>query len=216
MSAEIRWTAIVPVKRTDLAKSRLTHVGPALRQRIALAVAADTVRALQRSRSIIATIVVTDDALAAAAVRELGARVVNDEPDAGLNPALAYGADLAATWFPGTGRVLVSADLPAARPLEIDRALADCARSGNSFVCDVAGTGTTILAARPGLPVTPRFGSRSRAAHRADGCTEVRRPDIVSVRRDVDTWVDLWHAACLGLGPATQTVWAEAKRAAVT
>ena len=209
MSPGMRWTAVVPVKRTELAKSRLTGADAGLRRRIALAVAADTVRALRHSECVAATIVVTDDEVAARALRALGARVVADEPDAGLNPALAHGADLASRWYPSTGVALVSADLPAARPREVERALAECAPVDRAFVCDVAGTGTTMLTARPGQPIRPRFGSRSRAAHRSDGCTEVRRRDIVSLRRDVDTWVDLWDAARLGLGPATRAVWDE-------
>lgn len=209
MSPGMVWTAVVPVKRTDLAKTRLTGIDAELRRRVALALAADTVRALQHATSVTATLVVTDDAAAADAVVALGARVVPDVPDAGLNPALVHGARLASTWYPGSGVAMVSADLPAARSVEVDIALAECTRQGCSFVSDAAGTGTTILAGRPGAPVRPRFGSRSRAAHRADGCTEVARHDIVSLHRDVDTWVDLWDAARLGLGPATQAVWDE-------
>ncbi len=207
MSAGIRWTAVVPVKRTEHAKSRLEGADAHLRRQIALAVASDTVTALQSSRSVAETIVVTDDDAAGRAAQMLGARVVADVPDAGLNPALVHGAERASVWYPEAGIVLVSADLPAARPQEVDLALAECARHARSFVCDVAGTGTTMLAGLPGERLRPLFGRRSRAAHHRDGCTEVRRRGIASVRRDVDTWVDLWDAARLGLGPATQEVW---------
>ncbi len=212
MSPGIRWTAVVPVKRTEHAKSRLAGAQAHLRRQVALAVAADTVAALQRSESVAATIVVTDDDAAAQAVRTLGARVVADVPDAGLNPALTHGAERASAWYPEAGVVLVSADLPAARAHEVDLALSECARHPRSFVCDVAGTGTTMLAGLPGERLHPLFGRRSRSAHHSDGCIEVRRRDIVSVRRDVDTWVDLWDAARLGLGPATQQVWDQLDR----
>jgi 2-phospho-L-lactate guanylyltransferase len=52
----------------------------------------------------------------------------------------------------------------------------------------------------------PRFGGRSRAAHRAGGAVELNVPDTPSVHRDVDTAVDLWDALRLGVGPRTAAV----------
>ncbi len=84
--------------------------------------------------------------------------------------------------------------------------LAAAARHQTSFLADAAGIGTTLYASVPGAPFDPRFGGRSRAAHRASGATELEVPGVVSVRRDIDTAVDLWDAMRIGLGPRTESV----------
>ena len=99
---------VVPVKRLVSAKSRLRGALPGVpHEKLALALAADTVAAAVRCADVL---VVTDDPVAGRALAALGARVAADPP-AGLNPALAHGADLAA----GSGRRLgaLTADLPA-------------------------------------------------------------------------------------------------------
>jgi 2-phospho-L-lactate guanylyltransferase len=68
------------------------------------------------------------------------------------------------------------------------------------FVPDVPGTGTTLLAAPPGVPLDPRFGPGSAAAHAASGAIRLEG-DWPSLRQDVDTPADLVAAARLGLGP---------------
>src|SRR4051794_11606382 len=84
------WAVVVPVKRLEVAKTRLS-VHPELRRELALAMATDTVVACLRTAGVVEVVVVTDDELAGPAMRALGASVVPDEPDAGLNPALTHG-----------------------------------------------------------------------------------------------------------------------------
>jgi 2-phospho-L-lactate guanylyltransferase len=143
----------------------------------------------------------------------LGAVTVGDEPDAGLNPALQHGALCAHGLWPGTGVALVSADLPALRPQELRRALDEGATHPRAFVCDTAGTGTTLVTAAPGVAVVSAFGRRSRARHRAAGLVEIDLLDLATVRRDVDTEVDLADAVRLGVGPATRAVLARVEPA---
>jgi len=196
---------VVPVKRLLVAKSRLYAAGRPRPEHaaLALALALDTVTAAVAADPVVRVLVVTDDPDAAAAVRAAGALVVEDGPDAGLNPALAYGAQRAAALDPGAGVALLSADLPALRPAELTAALAAAARHARSFVPDAAGAGTTLLAAAPGVPVDPRYGAGSAAAHRGSGAVALTG-DWPSLRRDVDTAADLSAAAALGLGPATR------------
>lgn len=203
MPARLRYTAVVPVKRTGLAKSRLVGIDDDRRAALALAFAVDTVDALRACPAIAAVIVVTDDEQAAHVLNDVGAVVIGDKPDAGLNPALRHGAAVASTQHPRHGVLLVSADLPALRPDELDRALTDVAGHDRAFVADAAGTGTTMLGVRPGVDPAPEFGPRSRAAHRRSGAVEIDRLDLASLRRDVDTIVDLWDARRLGVGAAT-------------
>jgi 2-phospho-L-lactate/phosphoenolpyruvate guanylyltransferase len=199
------WTLVIPVKVLSRAKTRMSAAAGPHRERLALSVAADTVAAALRSDRVGAVVVVTDDPLAARELSALGARVVPDEPDCGLNPALAHGAALARATAPDAGVGALSADLPALRPAELTRVLdaAAAARGGTAFVPDVAGIGTTLYVAAPGVAFTPAFGPESRARHLDQGAAELTLDDIESVRRDVDTPADLRAALALGAGPRT-------------
>lgn len=199
------WSVVLPVKRTDVAKSRLVTVPPPVRRRLALAFAADTLAAVLPCPDVVQAVVVTDDPDAAQQAGAVGALVVDDRPSNGLNPALAFGAVQALQARPDAGVVLLSADLPALRTPELARVLAAAAAHPSAFVADASGLGTTLVAATRGQP-TPLFGRRSRARHRAAGLVEITLPDVASVRRDVDDAVDLWDAVRLGVGPATRAV----------
>ena len=199
------WTLVIPVKRTAIAKSRLAAAYPQHRPELARAFAVDTTAAVLSSALVRAALVVTDDPVVARDVTAVGARVVPDLPAAGLNEALLHGATVAAEEFPGTGVAALSADLPALRPAELTAVLAACV-APRSFVIDQPGTGTTLLAAAPGVALDPRFGVGSALAHQASGAVFIELAGIESVRRDVDTAADLAHAVQLGVGPATADV----------
>ena len=199
------WTLAIPVKRTAIAKSRLAPAYPQHRPELARAFAVDTTSAALASPLVRTVVVITDDPLVAADVTAVGARVVPDLPGVGLNEALLHGATVAAAEFPGNGVVALSADLPALRPAELTAVLAACV-APRSYVIDLPGTGTTLLAAAPGVPLDPRFGVGSALAHQASGAVPIELADVESVRRDVDTAADLAHAVQLGVGPATADV----------
>ncbi|MFC4050879.1 2-phospho-L-lactate guanylyltransferase [Actinomadura syzygii] len=203
---DLRWSLVVPVKVLARAKTRMSGAAGPLREPLALAVATDTVAAALRCDRVRTVIVVTDDPLPAADLAALGARVVPDVPDAGLNPALVHGAGRGRELAPGAGVGALSADLPALRPLELARVLDAAAEAPEAFVPDAAGTGTTLYTARPGVPFAPAFGADSRAAHRARGAREIVLPGTDTVRQDVDTLDDLRAALALGAGPRTSAV----------
>src|SRR5260370_246745 len=94
--APLTWSLVVPVKVLARAKSRLAALAGPVRPALALAVAADTVRAALGCPRVRHVIVVTGDELAAEGVGRLGAVVVGDEPAAGLHPALGSAAGEAA------------------------------------------------------------------------------------------------------------------------
>ncbi|TDC87705.1 2-phospho-L-lactate guanylyltransferase [Actinomadura sp. 7K507] len=202
----IQWSLVVPVKMLARAKTRMSGAAGPHREALALAVATDTVAAALRCDRVRTVIVVTDDPLPAADLAALGALVVPDVPDAGLNPALVHGAGRGRELAPGTGVGALSADLPALRPLELARVLDAADQAPEAFVPDAAGVGTTLYTARPGVPFSPAFGADSRAAHRARGARELLVPGTDSVRRDVDTLDDLRAALALGTGPRTTAV----------
>jgi 2-phospho-L-lactate guanylyltransferase len=199
------WILVIPVKRTAIAKSRLAAAYPQHRPELARAFAVDTTAAALDSPLVYAVLVVTDDPVVSAGVTAIGAHVVPDLPGVGLNGALEHGAAVAAAQYPGMGIAALSADLPALRPAELSAVLAACT-ADRSFVIDEPGTGTTMLAAGPGIPLDPRFGVGSALAHQTSGALPIALTSIDSVRRDVDTAADLAHAVQLGVGPATADV----------
>jgi 2-phospho-L-lactate guanylyltransferase len=194
---------VVPVKRLPLAKTRLQSYGDVAREDLALAFASDVVTAALGCDEVLEVLVVTDDPRAAAALEQVGARVVGDLPDAGLNPALSHGAGLLRAGR-DIGVATLSADLPALRSDELATALAAVTAGTRGFVTDAAGTGTTLLAAAPGVTLAPAYGPGSRAVHLASGAREL--PAGRGLRLDVDTPTDLREALTLGVGPATAAV----------
>jgi 2-phospho-L-lactate/phosphoenolpyruvate guanylyltransferase len=206
--APLTWSLVIPVKVLARAKSRLTALAGARRPELALALAGDTVAAAIGCPEVERVIVVSDDPAARAELTGLGALVVPDEPDDGLNAALHHGAAVAASLGPAATGALAG-DLPALRPAELGRALRAARRWPEAFVPDAAGSGTTLYTAVPVDRFQPRFGPASRRAHLDAGVTELALTDVPGLRRDVDTPADLGSAADLGLGPRTAVIASE-------
>jgi 2-phospho-L-lactate guanylyltransferase len=212
------WTAVIPVKRLSVAKSRLRGAVPAARHaELALAMVRDTATAVLATPAIGELLVVTDDPEAAAAATVLGARVVADRPGADLNAAMRYGSDDVAGLT--RRRAVLAGDLPALQPDQLDAALAaaaDAARAAaaarpgaartaaarRSFVADAAGSGTVLLAAPPGQRLDPHFGIGSAEAHARSGATPLTG-GWPGLRQDVDTPADLAVVLALGAGRYT-------------
>lgn len=196
--AGVVWSIVIPVKRLDRAKSRL-EVREALRANLALAMASDTARAAMAATAVGEVVVVTDDVRAARALRAIGARVVSDQPNAGLNPALRHGMHQAL--YDAVG--FLSSDLPALRPADLGSVLNAAASRDHAVVADIEGTGTTLLTTRRGTAVTPRFGPGSFAAHLAAGAADLTSLAAMGLRQDVDTLGGLDRALRLGAGTQT-------------
>jgi 2-phospho-L-lactate guanylyltransferase len=194
------WRVVVPVKALDHAKSRLSTRTAGRRRSLALAFALDTVRAARACPEVAAVLVVADAEVRGPVVG-LGADWLPD-PGLGLNAAVEAGA---AAMQAGAPVAALVGDLPALRPEELGLALRLAREVDRGLVADAAGVGSTLLAARSGDPLEPRFGARSRAAHRATGAVELEGAPgaLAGLRRDVDTEVELWDALRLGVGPAT-------------
>ena len=197
------WLVVVPVKRLDAAKTRLSTRPAGVRRHLALAFALDTVAAALGAHGTAEVHVVTDDEEVGAAVGSLGAGWVRDSTGAGLNEALRHAEQVLRRGRPQRDIAALAGDLPALSADVLGRALTLAAEHDRSFVADASGTGTTFLAARGGVPLDPRFGPRSCAAHAASGAARLDPGSSPGLRRDVDTEVDLWDAVRLGVGPAT-------------
>jgi 2-phospho-L-lactate guanylyltransferase len=209
---------IIPVKPVGIGKSRLRSGDPA-EDDLVTAIALDTIEAALAAvadRTGSTVLVVTDDPHVAGAAAALGALVTPDPSDTGLNAAIVHGESRLS---PTTTRAALTADLPALRPDELAAALdtfherlagkRDIGRRG--YVSDHLGTGTTLLIAPPSVPLGPRFGPASAAAHAASGAFALIGP-WPTLRLDVDTRIDLDVARTLGLGPRTSAVLAAAWR----
>jgi 2-phospho-L-lactate guanylyltransferase len=222
----LSWSLVIPVKVLALAKSRLAGLTGSVRSDLALAMAADTIAAAAAAESVGTVLVVTDDPAVTDIAVALSAQVLPDQPAAGLNDALAYGAAYAQARWPERGRAALAGDLPAARPDELTAALAAAARLGAAFVPDADGTGTVLYAVAPGAEFRPQFGPGSRNRHLASGAVEIGPGQIgaddvegaaapaalAGLRQDVDTVEDLRRAAELGLGQRTRALLAARAR----
>lgn len=194
------WTVVLPVKPFTLGKSRLGSWAGDLRPDWARAFFLDTLNSVVRTPGVERVIVVSGDPQARTLAVRAGADAVDDTPARGLNAAVRRGAGRAAARSAGPVAI-VTADLPALRPGELARVLAEAGARPRAFLADHTGHGTTVLTAHtPGL-LLPRFEGASRARHAASGAHEIANPQVPGARLDVDTPTELVAALRLGLGP---------------
>jgi 2-phospho-L-lactate guanylyltransferase len=200
------WVVVVPVKELHRAKTRLAALDPHDRADISLAMTCDVVLAALECPSVEAVVVTTNDTRAATATQALGALVVADSSDSGLNAALTDAARVAAGWHPRAGMAALSSDLPAIKAGELSQAFSAASTVPRAFVPDWLTVGTTMLTAARGVALDPRFGADSREQHLRSGAIELMHAEWIGLRRDVDTDADLQRAAEIGVGPHTSAV----------
>jgi 2-phospho-L-lactate guanylyltransferase len=196
--------AIVPVKRFSAAKQRLRSVlSEHGRVQLADAMLRDVLQALQTLPQLGGIAVVTADNVAAEIGRAMGARIVADRLEAGVNTAVAQG--LHATRAAEAPVAVIAADVPFATSSEIAAALADLQHYSIVLTPATTDGGTNLLAMRRNDLVEPSFGERSFARHRelaraANLSCGVQR--AAGLGHDIDRPSDLWVPAESG---ATRT-----------
>ena len=185
---------LVPVKSLNLAKSRLGASQRQRRELLMRAFALDAITAAATCASVSQIYVVSDEP-----GFDLGDAVrLPDEGDGDLNRALHHASLRARRRDPAAGVAAMCADLPCLSTADLDSALA-LAIFPRWFVADASGSGTTLLAAAPGVELDPHFGAESARRHEESGARPVRA-DVPTLRMDVDTEDDLRTARRLGLG----------------
>lgn len=194
---------LMPVKTLTLAKSRLEVSHPNQREPLMRAFALDAIAAATRSSAVGQVYVVTDEA----GFEVEGAIRLPDEGDGDLNRALHHASLRIRLEHPSLAVAAMCADLPCLDPGDLDAALA-AGMTPRWFVADASGTGTTLLAAGPGVDLDPHFGAGSARRHEDSGASPVRA-ELTTLRMDVDTEADLEAAHRLGLGPHTTSTLAE-------
>jgi 2-phospho-L-lactate guanylyltransferase len=198
----VQWTVIIPVKALPNAKSRLAAASPddATHARLVTAMRRDTAHAARKAATVARVLVIADRS------GDPTADLVQTRP--GLNEGLSEAASFAAQQWPTDGIAALVGDLPALRSQELAAALADAADHPRAFVADAAETGTTLLTARPGVPLRPAFGRGSAARHARHAVAVSGGPGL---RTDVDTVEDLSQAELLGFGLSTRSVTADSR-----
>ncbi|MGI8665760.1 MAG: 2-phospho-L-lactate guanylyltransferase [Jatrophihabitans sp.] len=196
------WRVLVPIKHSGAAKSRLQDATRDERthSRLVHAIQLDTLAAVLAVRTdpLVAGLSVVAGPLAFVLPPQIE---VLEDAGGGLNAALSVAAVQLAQRFPADGVVVMVGDLPALRPADLLAVLAAAQEHPRSFVRDLAGTGTTLLATEAGHWLQPMFGPDSARLHQDSGAAEL--PAAESVRADVDTAADLAHCLSLGTGPLT-------------
>ncbi|MCP2324988.1 2-phospho-L-lactate guanylyltransferase [Hamadaea flava] len=189
----VGWSLLVPLKALPRAKTRLRGALAGVgHERLVVALALSTVRAAQRAEGVAEVVVVTGDERLRRELTPLGVRFADDAGS--LNDSLVAAAEARA----GLPVAALTGDVPALRPVELAEALA--LAEVRSFVPDLPGDGTVLLAAPAGATLRPLFGPDSAAAHARSGAN---RLDGLwpTLRRDVDTPADLADAVDLGWIP---------------
>ena len=188
---------LVPVKALSLAKSRLSVRGVAEREPLMRAFALDAIAAALDSPLVAQVHLVTDDP----GFDLAGVHRLPDEGDGDLNRALRHASLRVRLADPDVAVAAMCADLPSLRTDDLTDALS-AGLTPRWFVADAEGTGTTLLAAAPGVALEPHFGTGSARRHEESGAAPVRA-ELASLRQDVDTSADLTAARALGVGQHT-------------
>jgi 2-phospho-L-lactate guanylyltransferase len=188
---------LVPVKALALAKSRLSVSAAGDREPLMRAFALDAIAAAVQSTAVAQVYVVTDDP----GFEVDGVRRLPDEGEGDLNRALHHASLRVRLADPDVAVAAMCADLPSLLTEDLTGALS-AGLTPRWFVADAAGTGTTLLAAGPGVDLEPHFGTGSARRHEESGAAPVRA-ELASLRCDVDTEDDLAAARELGVGDHT-------------
>lgn len=187
-------TAVLPVKRFDAAKQRLTAgIDEKRRRELVAAMVADVLEAIGEARSIERLIVVTSDPVAQELAAKAGAEVVPDPEDAGHIQAAQAG--IARAEAEGAERVaLLAGDCPLLDPRQLDRLLTGVPTHYVGIVPDRHGTGTNALLLSPPDAIVPAFGAGSRARH-VEAARQAGIPfgieELPSIELDLDTPADV-------------------------
>lgn len=160
--------ALVPLKSSDRAKSRLAEIlDPEQRAQLFYAMAERVIVALRASKGIDAVAVVTASREVAAFARTLGATPILQDSDVGMSPALQSALRVLQPMQPA--RVLmVPGDLPLISSAAVDAVLT-AADSDASIVVvpDRRREGTNALLCAPPDALAPHFGGCSFERHLA-------------------------------------------------
>ena len=188
MARQVDQAILIPVKRMDQAKLRLSELlSPADRRRLGLAMLADVLRATEKWES---RFLVTNDSDAEAVGLAFGCSLIAD-PGTGLNDALAAGTEVARA----VSLLILPSDVPL---VSTDDVASLFSYDEEVVIVPSADGGTNALLRRPPDAIKPCFGPGSAAAHRAaaeEGGLSYRTLTVDSLMLDIDVFRDLQELA---------------------
>lgn len=190
--------AVIPVKRLGRALGRLAALlSPRERRDLQRVMLLDLLDACRATPQLAEVVVVTADDEAAGLAGDRGARILADHrPARGMNAAVGIGIADAARL--GRRALVLTADLPLARPQDLAAVVAAAPDGGVVLVPSRDGTGTNAMLLAPPEAIPTRLGPDSRARHRAEVRARGLRLTEIEVPRlalDIDTPEDLILAA---------------------
>jgi len=184
--------AVVPVKRFDQAKQRLSGVlDSAGRASLAAAMLADVLEQLSETAGLTGVLVVTSDTEATAIAGSFGAAVVADPADSGVNDAVAYGVSKLGS-LGASAAIIAPSDIPFVTSEEISSVLAALEQTAVVLAPATRDGGTNILGLSPPDVIAPAFGPDSFARHSA--LARGLRPAVIPLEgagHDIDEPADL-------------------------
>lgn len=193
------WQIVIPVKRLASAKSRIP-LAAERRAELALAMLDDVIASALAAPSVAGAHVVSADPLVRERATRQGAHAIEADESDGLNGDLTTAIAAVRNVAPQTAIAIVVADLPCLRSADLESLLGQAPATGACFVAGIDG-GTTMLLARDGGELAPRFGSHSAWSHAQDAITLVDAP--LAARIDIDSLEALQSAAEHGVGAQT-------------
>jgi len=180
-------TILIPVKRLDTAKLRLSEkLLPADRRRLGLAMLADVLRATEKWQS---RLIVTADPDAEAVGLAFGCSLVADR-GSGLNAALEAGTE-AALERGATSLLILPSDVPM---VSADDVTSLFSYPEQVVIAPSQDGGTNALMRRPPSAVGLRFGPDSSEKHRLaaeEAGLSCRTVELSSLLLDIDRYSDL-------------------------
>jgi 2-phospho-L-lactate guanylyltransferase len=157
--------AIVPVKRLLAAKQRLSRVlSSSERAELATTMLLDVLTTLIATQDLAGVVVVTGDPTAARLARALGAIVVSDTVERGMNEAVIQGME--ALDLSNSSAVIIPADVPFATVEEIGSIVRFLDVYFFVLASAPSDGGTNALAMRIPNSIIPRFGANSFLRHK--------------------------------------------------
>jgi 2-phospho-L-lactate guanylyltransferase len=212
MTAVAPTLAVLPVKRFELAKTRLgAALSVAQRRSLARAMVADVLDALVAASELDGVAVVTNERSVAELARASGAQVLADPHEAGQSAAALIG--IAHALAGGFARaLLVPGDCPALDAATLHALLsAPTAPPAVTIVADRHGLGTNALLLSPPQAIEPGFGAGSFERHRLRAQAAGAAWNVAALpglALDIDTPADLaeLRGALGSAGPHTNAV----------
>lgn len=185
--------AVVPVKRSSLAKQRLAPVlSRRERAELVRTMLRDVLTTLRATPELAGVTVVSGDPMVANLARQFDARIVGDVMEAGINAAVQQGLRTLDASSPGV--LVVPADVPFATVSDLQAVIGELSRHPMVLAPAFSDGGTNALAMRRPNLIAPSFGADSFARHQAlardagIGCGIVR---LEGLGHDIDGPDDL-------------------------